>query len=585
MPKSFQDSDLAVRTNLYINQAGQPQFFNKNADSRLFLGNALTRSAKDGKEIWLTRSMIRRHMLVTGTTGSGKTELLLGLMANTLTWNSGGILIDGKGDISIAARMMGLVDKFDRRNDFYILNFMNGSGPPKSEDALQSNTFNPFQSMASDALTNMLVNMLEDVGGDGAMWRGRATAMFTGVTRALVWLRDHKGFHLDAAVFRDHLNLRAIIELADPDNHPDMPAGVRKSIQSYLASLPGYQKEKHFKQSQTTLDQHGYLEMQWTKLFGFLVDTYGHIFCAGSSDVTMDDVISNRRILLVLLPAMEKSNDEIASLGRLITSAIKQMLGATLGSAVDGSWSDVAERRNTRHPSPFVCIFDEVGFYLTDGMDLIAAQSRSLNVGLVFATQDIETLYHRHPRIAQSIVANVGTKIIMRTEASRSEPYNFLDVFRSNYAHRTDERFNATTLLRGLARKMWNLGAADVPLLDRVRSLGLGEFLVVQGGNAAFGKSIYTYVRPTRELRITQYHDVSKAASRLAATIRGVPEPSNAIAVPPLPKAFESLTKIMSTEPLPGGEAYLGAALETLAVIGGADRKKAAARNYIILGE
>jgi hypothetical protein len=41
----------------------------------------------------------------------------------------------------------------------------------------------------------------------------------------------------------------------------------------------------------------------------------------------------------------------------------------------------------------------------------------------------------------------------------------------------------------------------------------------------------------------------------------------------------------METEPLPGGEAYLGAALEALGQIGGSDRKRAEARNYIMLGE
>ena len=42
-------------------------------------------------------------MLVLGTTGSGKTEFLLGLCANAITQNSGFIYVDGKGDVKLDA--------------------------------------------------------------------------------------------------------------------------------------------------------------------------------------------------------------------------------------------------------------------------------------------------------------------------------------------------------------------------------------------------------------------------------------------------------------------------------------------------
>lgn len=142
---------------------------------------------------------------------------------------------------------------------------------------LISNTLNPFSTGSSDALTQMLVSLMDDVGGDGAMWKGRATAMLTGVIRALVWLRDQNVVDLNVGVIRDTLNLRAIIDLGDKNKNPDMPAHIRKSIRSYLTSLPGFQEDKGYKQAQTTLDQHGYLEMQFTKILGSLADVYGHI--------------------------------------------------------------------------------------------------------------------------------------------------------------------------------------------------------------------------------------------------------------------------------------------------------------------
>src|SRR3546814_11728707 len=93
-----------------------------------------------------------------------------------------------------------------------------------------------------------------------------------------------------------------------------MPQQVRKSIKSYLSSLPGFQEDKGYKQSQTTLDQHGYLEMQFTKILGSLVDAYGYIFHTPYGAVDMHDVVLGRRILVIMLPALEKSGDEIANL-------------------------------------------------------------------------------------------------------------------------------------------------------------------------------------------------------------------------------------------------------------------------------
>jgi hypothetical protein len=561
----FWEEHTHGRDLLHINQAQKPEFLTKTEDSLLFLGHERNRRRKDGKEIWLTRSMIRRHMLITGSTGSGKTEVLLGLMANSLSWNSGGVLIDGKGDMATVARMMGLVDKFGRRDDFYILNFMSSAG---------SNTFNPLATMAADAITHMLVSTMDDVGGDGAMWRGRATAMFTGIVRALVWMRDHKNLYLDVSVVRDNIGLKEVIHLADPILHPDMPVPVRKTLTSYLSSLPGYHADKGYKQSQTTCDQHGYLQMQFSRSLGSLADVYGHIFCAGSSDIDMEDIIKNRRILLVMLPALEKSHDELANLAKFVTASIKAMLGSTLGAEITGTWDQAENRRNTRK-APFLCIFDEVGFYLTDGMDIIAAQSRSLNVGLVFAAQDIDAMFRNNPKVAQSILGNVNTKILMRSESPKTPLLSFLDVF--NTEGNLEAPVRPFDIVGHAKRIYWshrNRLASSVPIADRLRYQNTGEFLAVHGASAAFGKALYVSCPPIgREIKLTRYHDTAEAASSLVAAIKGVAAAKANHGLPFLPDAFAPLTKIMETDPLPGGETYLAAALETLSMIGAGDQK------------
>jgi intracellular multiplication protein IcmO len=195
-----------------------------------------------------------------------------------------------------------------------------------------------------------------------------------------------------------------------------MPLKIRTSINAYLTSLPGFQPDKGPKQSQTTLDQHGFLQMQFTKILGSLADVYGHVFLTPHGEVDMNDVVLNRRILVVMLPALEKSADEVANLGKIIVATLKGMMGSTLGSTLESDWDTAVDARPYASPSPFIVILDEVGYYCVTGMAIMAAQGRSLGFSLVFATQDIPAMMRENDKEAKSIIANTTTKIVMRVE-------------------------------------------------------------------------------------------------------------------------------------------------------------------------
>jgi intracellular multiplication protein IcmO len=345
------------------------------------------------------------------------TEALLGFASNAVSWGSGFLFIDGKGDVSTFASIYSLARRFGREDDLLVLNYMTGNQDVGSGGGkLRSNTMNPFSHGASDTLTNMVVSLMDEVGGDGAMWKGRATAMFTGVMRALTWLRDENRIDLNVAEIRDHLNLKRIIDLADEKKYPDLPAHIRHNVRSYLTSLPGYQEEKLYKQGQTTLDQHGYLEMQFTRVLGSLADVYGYIFQTPFGEIDMSDVVLNRRMVLIMLPALEKASDEIANLGKIVVATLRGMMGSTLGSEIEGSWQDVVENRLTKSPSPFIVILDEVGYYMVDGMDLMAAQARSLGFSLVFAGQDLNAMKRISEKVFGSVLGNTRTKVLLGTE-------------------------------------------------------------------------------------------------------------------------------------------------------------------------
>ena len=328
-----------------------------------FLGN----DRQNRQELWLSLKDIKTHFFVAGTTGSGKTQSLLAALSNSLIWGSGFTAVDGKADTSLWADMYALVSQFGRQDDLLVLNFLTGDTQGKAV----SHTLNPFSFASSSEISELIISLLSDAGHD-AMWQGRAIALLKAVVPALTFKRDHQGLLLDISVIRNALPLREVIKLSRDKSLPD---NVQEGLAAYLSSLPGYSEDafddtgqeivlmEELKGPSTTTcrEQHNYLSMQFTEALGNLADHYGHIFKTPCGDIDMRDVVLNRRILLVLLPTLEKSAPEAANLGKIVVSNLKTMMASTLGATLEGDVSEVIEQKMSRAPSPYLCSFDEVG--------------------------------------------------------------------------------------------------------------------------------------------------------------------------------------------------------------------------------
>jgi hypothetical protein len=391
-----------------------------------------------GEPCSLTDDEAVRHLFVCGSTGSGKTELLLGLSANAIAAGSGMLFVDGKGDPSTFAKIYALAARFGRQDEVVLVNFLGKEG--------RTNALNPFAKLSATDIVQMLVDMMPVGGGDHAFWRDRAVAMIDAVVPAAVWLRD-QGAGLDAVVLRDMFKLEKVIDLVDPLLYPDVPAAVRDGLEAYLASLPGYNPEKKRKQSSVTCDQHGYLHMQVTKVFTSFVVSYPSVFMAGD-EVDIHDIVASGRIAVILLPALAKSAAELGTLGRMTVAMFKNALGRLLDVPVEGEWDEVVGKRPTDGRPPFVAVFDEVGHYLTPGMGLMASQARSLNVCLVFGTQDMETMGYSDPREKAAILSNTVTKVFMK---SVSSDWGLKNSFEIENETRKAERTRASDIV-GYAR-------------------------------------------------------------------------------------------------------------------------------------
>lgn len=399
-----------------------------------FFGNR----KKTEEELWFNNDDMRTHVLIFGSTGSGKTEALVSISYNALVQGSGFLYVDGKGDNSLFAKVFSMARSMGREDDLLLINFMTGARDIiGAQEKRLSNTMNPFCNGSSSMLTELVVSLMDSSaqGGDGDMWKGRAIVFVGALMKVLVYMRDKGKLLMDANTIRSYFELPRLEAMGldkmfirdnqEPVSLADAPEVVIEPIYNYLLTLPGFDRSKKGKQSSQVLEQHGFITMQLTRVFGSLADTYGHIIRTNLAEVDLRDVVLNRRILVVLLPALEKSPDELSVLGKVIIASLKAMMAAGLGSAIEGSYREVITRKPTTALTPFICVLDEYGYYAVKGFAVVPAQARSLGFSVIFAGQDLPAFQKASKEEALSIGANTNIKICMKLE----DPLDTWDFF------------------------------------------------------------------------------------------------------------------------------------------------------------
>ncbi len=400
-----------------------------------FFGNDLN----NNEELWFTNEDMRTHVLIFGSTGSGKTEFLLSLAYNALIQGSGFIYVDGKGDNSLFSKVFAMARRMGREDDVLTINFMTGArdimGP---QEKRLSNTLNPFAIGSSSMLSQLVVSLMDSSSAtpDGDMWKGRAISFVEALMRLLAYMRDEGHVLLDAHTIRRYFGLEKLEEMVIDKKFPrdglesipldNVPDTAFQPIVYYCQSLPGFSFDpaKKGKQSNQCNEQHGFITMQLTRAFTSLADTYGHILRTNLAEVDLRDVVLNRRILAVLLPALEKSPAELSNLGKVIVATLRAMMATGLGSDVEGDYRDLIERKPTNAETPFMCILDEYGYYAVEGFAVVPAQARSLGFSAIFAGQDLPAFQKTSKEEAMSIGANTNIKIAMKIE-DPSETWEF----------------------------------------------------------------------------------------------------------------------------------------------------------------
>ena len=376
-----------------------------------FLGNRL----QDKQELWLKAKDILTHCLLFGTTGSGKTETLVSLSYNALATASGLFYIDPKASPKLAVQIWQMARFLGRDDDFRVLNYgTSGKVKGKSPRRL-SNTNNPFTFGSAEALTQLLVSLMPASDGANSIFADKAQALISGVMYALVDLRDKGLLKLSTSSIRDSLALEKCVALA---LHPELDEESRASIQAALATSGWIAGRDLKEQPESFAEQFGYAQSYFGKALSSLTDTYSHIYGAEDGEVDFSDAIMQRRILAVLLPSLEKAPAELASLGKISLSAIRNACAVGLGAHIEGDAADVLEAlpTDTIGIGPYLCIVDEYAAIVTPGFEVVLTQGRGLGIAAIVASQDYAGILEADKKGAQQMVANTCLKVFMRMQ-------------------------------------------------------------------------------------------------------------------------------------------------------------------------
>ena len=449
------------------------------------------------------------------------TELLLGVVSQTLMWSSGFLFIDGKGTTEFYARAWTLCKRFGREDDLRVLNFTDPGGDPDAPaggPSTQSNTLNPFSKGSPDQLMNIVVSLMGDAGSGNDMWKSRAISLVTAQMMALCELRDSGEILLNVQTVRDFLALgkgvdKVKLRAKKPTKVEEIPkeawdemrtrAGLIElylramkgelsqttllALRGFFDTLPGFSLEKAMAgdpQETKCNEQYGFLSMQLTKPLGSLADGYGHIFRTPLGEIDMDDVVLNRRILVVLLPALQKAPEEMQNCGKIVVTLAKIMMGNAAGFELQGTRQEIVEAKQTRAPSPYIVVLDEAGYYMVPGIDVMMAQARSLGFMIIVAGQDMAAMQKTSPQIAETAAANASILAVGKT-VDGDKTISFVQRLIGKTTVSVSSGFQSQPGILGnrwVDRMDATFQEVDKVRIDELQSLGEGQFYFLFNG-------------------------------------------------------------------------------------------------------
>ena len=403
----------------------------------------------DGEEndVVLDGEQRLHHQHVIGGSGTGKSTLLLSLLAQDLEYDRGFALLDPHGDLADA--VLARIPE-ERLDDVVIID------PSDEEHILPFNVLSAHTEYEKTLLASDLVSVFRRL---STSWGDRMDVIYKNLLLAFLehpkggTLADMRRFLVDAswrAAFLDGID-DADIQFYWRETFPKLDGP--KSIGPILTRLETLLTPKPIRQM---------VSQQENRL-------------------DFNEIMDEGRILIVRLP-MGQIGKEIAwMLGSLVMVKLQQ-------AAMARARMPAAERR------PFYCYIDECQHFVTPSMAEILAGARKYGLAMVLAHQSLEQIA-KDADVEAAVMSNVSTRIVFRVSESDGR------ALKGDFAHYEPKDFSAL----GRGQAICRIGQADQDFnLLVTRPEDVDENLAGERREAAYAASRAKYTITRSEIEAQQ---------------------------------------------------------------------------------
>jgi hypothetical protein len=320
-----------------------------------------------GKETIVTLSdqLRLRHMHVIGGTGTGKSSLLLNLIAQDIEQGRGLTVLDPHGDL-IEAVITHIPE--ERLKDVILVD------PSDSEYPIGLNLLSAYSEAEKTILASDLVALFRRF---ATSWGDQMTSVLANVITAI--LESHNGGTL--------IDLRRIL--------------VEPSFRNKFLQTVDDPNIQYYWKNEYPLLRTNAVAPILTRLDTFLRPKLIRNMMAQKEGLDFRDILNTQKILLVKLAQGLIGEENSYLLGTLFVAKLNQ--------AAQSRQNIPAEQRK-----PYYLYIDEFQNFITPSMSSILSGARKYGLGLILAHQDLDQLARKDSELANSVLSNPAIRVCFR---------------------------------------------------------------------------------------------------------------------------------------------------------------------------
>lgn len=343
-------------------------------------------------DVFITDTEAAAHGMVVGTTGAGKTNVLLRFVNSCAQRSIALFFIDGKGDKKLPGKVEKLAKMYGRR--FYHFDM-------KGEQSKLC--YNPLYFGNIDNIKEKLIDTTDWTEPHYKSAAERVLLLIANVVMQI--LKETKGV--------DELQLAKYFDLKEGDDAPRIQKDILclqdmltpANLEAAIRSVKDKELRNKWLKINEKLNPEWYMGLE-QRLALIAESSVGELVKETRNGIKLTEIMDEKAIILFSLNALENRN-VTEMMGRLIVKDINTVIS-------DKENKDVC-----------YAIYDEHGAYISEDIESQFAMARSSGMRVITSTQDISD-YKKSKLgdiLMHKIVGNTNFKIIMKQNEAENAEY------------------------------------------------------------------------------------------------------------------------------------------------------------------